>query len=267
MLRFKIFNPILKLYSKYTSNRWRGIRFLCYHDVVAVDDLSTSRQDKFIVTVQEFCSHLEYLQKHKYSVVSMQIALELLESNKAKNGQYICITFDDGKLNSFEYAWPVLREFKYSAHFFITSTFVCKYMVESKDERYIDDNQIVQLIREGASIGSHSKRHLNLTLLDNNAIFNELVKSQEKLEELCGHPIETFAYPFGMYSNRVIKALSKTNYRYAFKLDTGSIISFAREDRYTIPRNVIKNERINHMVNYLTMSGGYDFTKYFFRLD
>jgi peptidoglycan/xylan/chitin deacetylase (PgdA/CDA1 family) len=78
-------------------------------------------ESQFTVTKKEFRQHLQWLKDSGFIVVSMARALELLERGKAKQGQYISLTFDDGLMDNWSVAWPILREFGFKAHFFLVS--------------------------------------------------------------------------------------------------------------------------------------------------
>ena len=113
--------PLTSAIGRLRAHRWRGVRFLCYHSVGQPGELPALAWRTPTISVDSFRRHLELMHKSGYRVVSMDRALELLASGNAEDGQYICLTFDDGRQDNFVNAWPLLRAAGHSAHFFVSS--------------------------------------------------------------------------------------------------------------------------------------------------
>ncbi len=74
------------------------------------------------ISQQRFRHHLRWLRKH-FSFTTVAEAARLLRSNSLDR-DWCVVTFDDGYLNNFEGAWPVLREFDLPATIYLTSGFL-----------------------------------------------------------------------------------------------------------------------------------------------
>ncbi len=70
------------------------------------------------IPVQEFEKTLKYLSK-KYNIVSLTKAFEAHRLNKPFKKRTIAITFDDGYMNNFETALPVLKKYNIPATFYL----------------------------------------------------------------------------------------------------------------------------------------------------
>jgi peptidoglycan/xylan/chitin deacetylase (PgdA/CDA1 family) len=68
-----------------------------------------------ILPREKFIRQLQYLKK-KYTIVSLA---EVISSNSANETPRAVITFDDGLLNTYQHAWPVLKELQCTATVFI----------------------------------------------------------------------------------------------------------------------------------------------------
>jgi peptidoglycan/xylan/chitin deacetylase (PgdA/CDA1 family) len=77
----------------------------------------------FSSTAEELDAQVSYLKRH-FSVVSLPESLALLAKQQPKRGTAVLITFDDGYLDNYSAAFPVLRSRGVSATFFLPTRFV-----------------------------------------------------------------------------------------------------------------------------------------------
>ena len=254
--------PLAQLNANWRSGRWRGLRLLCYHSVVDEPTLTLLSKRTLVISEEGFRRNLETIRTSGYQVLSMAHALELLESGGSAYGQYICITFDDGRLDNFTTAWPILRNYDYSAHFFVNSAFVGTHAQGAQDsyvDRFMAADQMRAMMSEGASFGSHGQTHRDLTTLDAESIRRELSESRRELEEMLGTPVVTHAYPYALYDKRVLQEIRDVGYSYGFKVNTGVATFAGGANRYTLVRNAMRSGRDNPE-NYALIRGGYDFS-------
>ncbi len=69
----------------------------------------------------------------------------------------------------------------------------------------------------GMEIGGHTRTHPILTKIanDNTALDKEILEPKHIIEEHLGHPIISFAYPFGMKNESVELAVARAGYQIA----------------------------------------------------
>ena len=239
------------------------MRFLAYHSVAKPEQMADLQRVTLAVPDSAFVRHLEMIRKLGYSVISMDEALEMLNKGTAGAGQYVCLTFDDGRIDNLECAWPIVRRFGYTAHFFVSSGLIGQ-TVETRigehviADRYIDPAGLRSMIGEGASIGSHGRTHRNLTTInDDDDLQLELRTSRLELEEITNRPVLTCAYPWSRYNDRVVDATRAAGYEFGFGVNTATAEAVAANERYEMPRNAIRDG--DALENYLLIQGGYDF--------
>lgn len=257
-----LLQPVASLIGRFRAQRWRGVRFLCYHSVCKPDELPALARRTGVISVHGFERHIGVMRELGYRIVSMERALELLASGQARTGQYVCLTFDDGRLDNFVNAWPVLRDAGCSAHFFVSSALVGEAVRDESGaivDHYMDAAMLRAIVREGGSIGSHAHNHVNLTKLRGELLQRELRESRRMLEEVTGAPIHTHAYPWAVYDRDVLAATRDAGYRYAFGGGVGGTVSALESSRAAlrIPRNTIRSGR-DREENYITLCGGMD---------
>jgi peptidoglycan/xylan/chitin deacetylase (PgdA/CDA1 family) len=76
-----------------------------------------------LVSVENFQKQLLFLKKN-YRIISLSQALN--NSENAKSGIKIVITFDDGYADNFQYAFPILKDLNISACFFLATDYIGK---------------------------------------------------------------------------------------------------------------------------------------------
>lgn len=102
-----------------TALPWEGVLILNYH---RVGDGSRSIHDRDLwsASSEAFDAQLSFLKTH-----SDVIALDEIESALARRGsRHVAITFDDGYLDNYELAYPLLRQHRLPAAFFIATGFI-----------------------------------------------------------------------------------------------------------------------------------------------
>ena len=77
----------------------------------------------FSATAEEFEVQVDILKK-KYSVVTLDEAVHLATNKQPIGGAAILLTFDDGYLDNFQIAYPILRSHGVQGTFFLISSFV-----------------------------------------------------------------------------------------------------------------------------------------------
>lgn len=87
---------------------------IMYHGIDKTENMSFNRR---FFSDTNFAKHLKYYKKH-YNVISLADFFE--NKNIEKDKVNIAITFDDGYLNNFKYALPLLEQYSLPATFFIT---------------------------------------------------------------------------------------------------------------------------------------------------
>lgn len=167
--------------------------------------------------------------KRRYNLISFD---QYLCGEKAKNRINIIIALDDGYRSWYCNALPVFLEFGVKPMLFIDSKFICQNGVAAADychtaittwpEASLSWAEIKELVSMGAEIGGHTSGHINLTNCSSEESMVEVINCDR--ETICreiGRSIRIFTYPFGRYDDRVIRAMSKTVYGYAFSSDSG----------------------------------------------
>lgn len=189
-----------------------GIPVLYYHSVNA----ENPKNDELVVTKDKFREQMTYLKDNGYTVITTETLYNYLSKGDKVPEKSIVITFDDGWKDNYQYAFPILKEFKYPA-----TVFVITEMTKTNHWLYLSEAEIKEMSKEGMEIASHTIHHDNLTEIPKDKIKATLEESKSYLEGLIGKPVNTIAYPFGKYNKSVIQATKSAGYTMAFTINSG----------------------------------------------
>ncbi len=164
--------------------------------------------------------------------------------------KYIAITFDDGPDPIYTpEILDILKEKNVIATFFLIGKHVEQYPELA--------NRIVE---EGHSIGNHTYSHKSIGPLTAMAVYEEIIKAQEVIEDITGVRPTLFRPPRGVYSSHVGKVL-KDN-RYTLVLWDISAVDWAEFPAKNVVSNVLNKVKPGSIILFhdsgdlLTFSGG-----------
>lgn len=171
---------------------------ICYHRIIPSGD----KASKFEMNEDKFLEQMDTLAKHGFSSFSLGGGNNAASPASRK----VVITFDDGYSSDYHLALPILREFGFTAVFFVTAGLIGK-------QGYMTPEEVRELASSGASVQSHSYNHLMLAGLTREEIAYELRKSKEVLEKITGAEVGYISVPGGSVSEAVLEEASKAGYR------------------------------------------------------
>lgn len=91
-------------------------------------------------------------------------------------------------------------------------------------------------------VGAHTVNHSALSALSLDDQRTEIIKSKSTLEEILGHPVFSFAYPFGErrdYTLETVKLVRQAGFVCACSNFAGHVTALS--DPYQLPRYVVRN--------------------------
>jgi peptidoglycan/xylan/chitin deacetylase (PgdA/CDA1 family) len=218
-------------------NRSRAAVFLCYHSVADHGPPFLS------VGQQTFQQQLETLKRLGFRSGG-QDDLERMVRGQTVDGRLAFLTFDDGYLDNYAAARPLLDAYGFRALIFLLPPRVDRGdvldwpRVERHVTAYPEVMQsltwpmVESMAEAGHEFGSHTLSHPMLTQLGDEQLRQELFDSRARIKERLGR-CDSIAYPFGDWAGRVAEAAADAGYSYGFTLPERSQLS---ADRLTIPR-------------------------------
>jgi peptidoglycan/xylan/chitin deacetylase (PgdA/CDA1 family) len=186
-----------------------GIPVLMYHSI------STDEKNSLCVSEDQFKGEMEWLHQNAYHTISIDEFYEALMNQGSVPENPILITFDDGYTDNFTTAWPILKEYGFTATFFIITDYVSPSRIEWE--------QLSELVEQGNSIGSHTIHHYDLSKLSAVLQKKEIADSKSILDEKLDVTVKAFCYPSGKYNQTTLKLLSESGYSLGFSTKSGRV--------------------------------------------
>ncbi len=210
----------LKLREKGTPR----ITAVCYHEVLE------DAKDIYAVSPQSFRRHLREFKLSGYSFIGLKDLKEYRDAGRPLPPKPLFISFDDGYLNNYTQAYPILREEGAKATFFVVSG-----NMEHKNRMTFA--QMREMAAHGMEFGSHTLQHEKLTGMSDKELEQEIVTSKELLEAKLRLPVYGIAYPCG-YASPAAMRLVQQHYRLGFyaNVDDKRSESYYTFNRYGVFR-------------------------------
>lgn len=200
----------------------RGICILTYHCI------GYEKNNGLKVPEQQFKQQMKYIKDNGYTTISLDELYKFMLENKPVPQKSVVITFDDGYVDNYQYAYPILKEFNLKATVFVIPKTI------DKRNGYMTSNQLKELQSNGIDIQSHTLDHEELTTLSYEKQLNTLKESKKILENLLGKKVNYIAYPYAKYNDNTIKAAKDARYVMGFIL--GGKVATKNDGIYTLHR-------------------------------
>jgi peptidoglycan/xylan/chitin deacetylase (PgdA/CDA1 family) len=199
------------------------IPILMYH---MVDDRKAGQEPRYCCSTKFFHRQIRYLRRAGYSFIGLHDACLALRTGALAAGRCVSITFDDGYLDNFENALPILDEFSVPATVFVVSGRVggvdgWRETGGNGSWPLASWEQLREMAEQGVEIGSHTVSHPSLTALDDEQRRREVADSKSALEERLGQPVRFFAYPYGRLDEATRNAVRAAGYEAACSTRSG----------------------------------------------
>jgi peptidoglycan/xylan/chitin deacetylase (PgdA/CDA1 family) len=207
-----------------------GLRvpILMYHYIRVNPDPNDATGFSLSVTPSEFDAQMGYLAANGYHAVDVATVAQALRGKSGLPSKPIVITFDDGYIDFYTTALPILQKYGLRGESYVISTFI-------GGGRYMDWDMIRAAHASGlVTIGSHTVTHAYLSGLSGQALHDEIFNSKQMIEAQIGAPVTDFCYPYGAYSAAAAAMVAQAGYADATTTATG--YSHSDSSLYTLSR-------------------------------
>ncbi len=217
----RITNPI-------PQGRSVNVPILMYHYVGLNPDLHDHARDILSVTPDNFDAQLSYLESSGFTAIDFETLYNGLKGIGGLPAKPILLTFDDGYIDFFINAYPILQRHHMKGTVFIPTGLMGTSF-------YLHWDQIKQMQGSGLiSFQAHSVNHVNLAALSGTQLKYEIEESRRVLSEQIGVPVDYFAYPFGASNEETWNAVKAAGFKAAVGTWPGTI--HTEGTQYDLPR-------------------------------
>jgi peptidoglycan/xylan/chitin deacetylase (PgdA/CDA1 family) len=197
------------------------------------------------VTPKMFRFQMNYLRLAGFKVLPLKDLLALVGVG-CRDEKLVALTFDDGFMDFYRNAYPVLRRYGYPSTVFIVSELVGRENLWNLRKlgsvrKLMDWKHILEVAANGVTIGSHTRTHPQLVRCSASEMHSEIADSKKDLENSLNQPVEFFCYPYGRFNEAVKEEVRKAGYFGALTTQKGIIEKDF--DPFALPRISIRFHR------------------------
>jgi len=188
-------------------HRTARVPILMYHHIaVPPPDADAIRYD-LSVPPERFEAHLRYLKEAGYTTITLDALVYHLTRGWPLPPKPIIITFDDGYLDNYEHAFPLLKKYGFIGAFFIITD-----VVNHRTPGYMTWDMVREMRAAGMEFGAHGRTHIDLSQADMDQLVWQALGSTEVFQVELGEPARYIAYPSGKYDKDVIAVYHSAHY-------------------------------------------------------
>ena len=218
------------------------IPVLCYHNIATQDEKANYPEESdWTITTDNFKEHLDYLKNNNYKTLTMDEFYNWKIGNLNLPYKSVLITFDDGFLSNYEYAFKLLKEYNMNATVFVVGSFIDSSTTNEWNgniKTYMTKDILENLKNEYPNIEIYSHSY---NLHYQGAINQDkeaLIQDIKDFDNFYPNN-DILCYPFGQYNDNIEECLKESNYKMAFRYgpDKKDYKKASRNDNiYEIPR-------------------------------
>jgi len=187
------------------------------------------------------CLIVEYIRKGYVFVSMAEVRACMLGLVKLKQ-KFVAVTLDDGYRDNYEVAYPIFK--KYNVPF-------CIYLLQNEvsgdvQGKYpmLTKQQILELDKDAlCTLGGHTYSHPHLAELSRNEQYEEIMRCKRWMEDMLGHSIVDYSYPYGSYDIQTIEIIKSLGILQC-PLAWGGGIRKNKHNPMEIPRRLIKENSV-----------------------
>jgi peptidoglycan/xylan/chitin deacetylase (PgdA/CDA1 family) len=203
---------------------------LQYHHVSTHTARSTS------LSPEEFAAHLNWLDANQYTVWPLPKVLHAIEQNTHIPNNTVAITFDDGYIDVYENAFPLLKAKNWPFTLFVNTE-----PLGHKAKGHASWPQLKEMAESGATIANHTNSHAFLVRQDKdestqqwlNRVADDITRAEEDIYRHTGQSHKLLAYPYGETNLAIMELMESLGYR-SFGQQSGPLSQYS--DKQLMPR-------------------------------
>jgi peptidoglycan/xylan/chitin deacetylase (PgdA/CDA1 family) len=199
----------------------KELPILLFHSISSENSLN----ERYRLTPESLEGRLRYLYEQGYYSVTLESWEQAIKRHEPLPGRALILTFDDGYLDFYTHAWPVVKRYGFTAYVFLVTDRIGQMNQWDKhlggDISLLNWETIDKLKKEGVYFGSHTASHRRLTSISPSEVVAEAVHSRIVLEKALDQPVTCIAYPHGAEDEMVNHLVGACGYVYGLSCRPG----------------------------------------------
>ncbi len=216
----------------------KSVPVLLYHDVDTIEKQANYYPGNFI-SIENFEEQMQFLKANNYKTLTLDEFYDFVQNKKKIPKRSVLITFDTGRKNVKENAYPILKKHKFHAAYFLLTKAIKDNSAKNLSQKDLNDmsdvfeyahhtHDLHYLLKKGDFKSSA------LLITPSEEIKKDILKSMKYVNS------PYFAYPYGRYNKHVIQTLKEIGIKAAFSTKRGRV--YPGNNLYTLSRNPISQK-------------------------
>ena len=224
-------------------DKFKGVPILVYHKVNPDPGVGGYG---LRVSPRSFEKQMAYLFRSGYSAISLTDLADHFDRGKPLPPRPVIITFDDGYLDNYTYAYPILKKYGLTATIFVVAGTVGGINEFDYNEGRQPKNKMAgwkelkEMADGGITIGGHTLRHPHLAGLTHEEARFEISEGRKILEAGLNRPVEVFCYPYGNFEPDIVGMVREMGFRAAVTTEQG--LGRYQEGAFTLKRIRVRGD-------------------------
>ena len=220
------------VFNKYKTNEKNDIFIpvLMYHNLNPRPDF---KKITYTIKPEMFSQHMNTLKNSGYNTITISELNEFLSNNVPLPKKPIIITFDDGKTNNYDFAYPILKDLDMKGNIFV----IVHAIEDDKNKEYLDWTRLKEMHDESVmDIQSHTYdlhhkidnksvifKHMDGESKEDyqDKIMKDFRLSKQLIEMNVGNKVIALAYPYGGCDKDIDEIAKQSGYLQLYTTNTG----------------------------------------------
>ncbi|MGH2594169.1 MAG: polysaccharide deacetylase family protein [Anaerolineae bacterium] len=195
------------------------VPILMYHYISIPPSPADKLRVDLSVVPDDFDAQMKWLTENNYHTITFTDLYYYLAVGTPLPDNPIILTFDDGYVDHYENAWPILQRYNLAGTFFILAG-----PADVASPRYLTWDMIAEMSAAGQDIQVHGRDHVDMRRRTNEFLYFQIVGARQAIEAHIGKPAPFFAYPAGRYDANTLRFLEKYDFWMAITATKGGRI-------------------------------------------
>ena len=202
--------------------RTANVPILMYHYISAPPNPNDTIRVGLSVPPEYFAAQMKLLADNGYHTITLLDLYQYLATGRDLPDKPIVLTFDDGYVDNYENAFPILQTYGLVGTFFVLTD-----PSDYADPNYLSWPTIKEMSDNGMDIELHSKDHIDLRYCSYECLIFQIIGGRQSIEGHTGRPVNFMAYPSGKYNDTLLRFLNTNNFWAAVTTVNGRIHSLS----------------------------------------
>ena len=189
-----------------------------YHYVSIPPDPGDRLRVDLSVLPDNFDAQMKWLAENNYQPITLTDVYYYLAIGTPLPENPVVLTFDDGYVDQYENAFPILQRYGLVGTFFVLAG-----PADVASPRYLTWHMIAEMSAAGMDMQAHGRDHVDMRRRADEFLYFQIVGARQAVEAHTGKPAAFFAYPAGRYDANTLRLLDRYSFWMAVTTRNGRV--------------------------------------------